>query len=109
MDLTESTLRKHTLNILVNIDVDATFLCFLYSYPQAKIIDKLFMEDLMAIQSKIKRAFHLLMHIHRRGKQGFQALVEAMVYTEQRYLADQIDAEIAKKFWERRETHYPPF
>lgn len=109
MESTESILRRHMLNILVNIDIDATFLCFLYAYPEGEIVDRLYMEDLLSTHSKTKRAFELIMHIHRKGKIGFRAFVEAMVYTEQRHLANQLDFEMAKDFWEKRHSHYPPF
>lgn len=103
--------RVHFLNILSSLKVDAMFLAFLYSYPdQGGMIGRAKMEDLMwSREENSLRTFRLLLVMSRKGFRGFKALVEAMVFTGQEVLADQVHEEISRDFSSRKNEYYPYF
>lgn len=107
----QEVIRRHMVNLVLNLDVETLFLVYLYSYPDGEILDRSRMLDFASDRytSRAKLKFDLLMHLSRKGHEGVKALVHAMVFTGQKYLADQVHPEMSEEFWARRNQHYPRF
>lgn len=105
--------RKHILNLLINMEVDVKFLVFLYSFRDGEhdVLDKMHMQDFASehYTSRSKQKYDLLMHLYGKGYDGLKALVQALVFTGQKYLADEVHLGISQAFWSRRNQHYPRF
>ena len=101
------SVRIHFLFLMKNMHFSLTLLCFLYSYKEP-IIDRLFMEDYMA-SIPSKRNFDLLMRISKTGKKGLKALIEGLLFSNQKHIADVLDLEISTDFYDKRKTYFPRF
>lgn len=100
-------LRTHFLFLIKHMTFDIMLLCFLYSHEDG-IIGTGFMEDYFS-SLPTKRNFDLLLRISKCGPKGFKALVQGLVFTRQKYLADMLDSEISTEFHGKRLTYFPSF
>lgn len=106
-DKTRDILQQNFLFLMEHMDFTILMLCFLYAHEDS-IIDKLFMEDYMHTTPS-KRKFDLLMHLSKMGQKGMKALVQGLVYTGQKHLADVLDREISTEFYVNRSNYHPSF
>lgn len=105
--------RKHFLFLLVNMEVDVRFLVYLYSYREGdrEVLDRNEMQNFASERCTncLRQKYDLIMHLYTKGYHGLKALVQALVFTDQKYLADEVHQGISQAFWNRRAQHYPRF
>ena len=100
-------LRTHFLFLMKHMSFDIMLLCFFYSFEDG-IISTGFMEDYFA-SLPTKRNFNLLLLISKSGPKSFKALVQGLVFTRQKHLADMLDSEISTEFYGKRTIYSPSF